>query len=159
MKGFFLQLSIIKLNIFTIDNHKRTQMKKFKTLFIIALISNLLSTVPLILVTLNPNMMEEMVYSQFPGINDVGKEALNLIHSVFAIIALSMAISLIVSIGIKVKESAQTAALILSIIHLGWILPDWINMLMGNAHPPVGVMLLGSVSFLVLTYAWKKGEI
>ena len=134
-------------------------MKKFKTLFIIALISNLLSTVPLILVTLNPSMMEEMVYSQFPGINDVGKEALNLIHFVFAIIALSMAISLIVSIGIKVKESAQTAALILSIIHLGWILPDWINMLMGDAHPPVGVMLLGSVSFLALTYAWKKGEI
>ena len=104
-------------------------------------------------------MMEEMVFSQFPGINDAGKEAITLIHFVFGVIAVSMLAALIVAINIKVKESAQTAALILFIIHLGWVLPDWINLASGSAHPPIPVMILSAISALALGYAWKKGEI
>ena len=134
-------------------------MKKFKTLFIVAALIDLLTVVPLFLVSVNPDMMEEMVFSQFPGINDAGKEAITLIHFVFGVIAVSMLAALIVAINIKVKESAQTAALILFIIHLGWVLPDWINLASGSAHPPIPVMILSAISALALGYAWKKGEI
>tara|TARA_B100002052_G_C15850869_1_gene584976 strand:+ start:516 stop:926 length:411 start_codon:yes stop_codon:yes gene_type:complete len=134
-------------------------IKKFKTLFLITLIIDLLATIPLVLVSFNPTMMNEMVYSQFPGINEAGKEALDLFHFVFGLIAISMIVALIVALRIKIKESAQTAALILFIFHIGWIAPDWINFLMGLQHPPIPVMLLGLVSVISLGYAWKKGEI
>ena len=93
-------------------------MNKFKTLFIITALIDLLAVVPLILFAFNPEMMEEMVFSQFPGINDAGKEALELIHYVFGVIGVSMLLAVLVSVNIKVKESAQTAAQILSIIQL-----------------------------------------
>ena len=134
-------------------------MKKFKTLFIVAAIIDLLAVVPLILVSLNPEMMEEMVFSQMPGINDAGKEAITLIHLVFATIAVSMLVALGVAINITVKESAQTAALILFIIHLGWVLPDWLFLITGEIHPPIPVMILNLVAALSLGYAWKKGEL
>ena len=134
-------------------------MKKFRTLFLIALLIDLLATIPLVLVSFNPSMMNEIVYSQFPGINEVGEEALDLFHFVFGIIAVSMVVALIVALRIKIKESAQTAALILFIFHIGWIAPDWINFFMGLQHPPIPVMLLGSVSVIALGYAWKNGEI
>ena len=73
--------------------------------------------------------------------------------------ALSMIVSLIVSLRIKVKESAQTAALILGIIHLGWVLPDIINLVSGNQHPPIPIMILTLIPVLVLFHAWKKAEI
>jgi O-antigen ligase len=134
-------------------------MKKFKTLFLITLSINILTTIPLVLVIISPEMMEEMVFSQFVGINDVGKDALELIHFVFLIIAISMIAALIVSIRIKVKEAAQTAALILAIIHLGWVLPDIINLVSGNQHPPIPIMILTLIPVLVLFHAWKKAEI
>ena len=134
-------------------------MKKFKTLLIVAAIIDLLAVVPLILVSFNPEMMEEMVFSQMPGINDAGKEAITLIHLVFATIAVSMLVALGVAINITVKESAQTAALILFIIHLGWVLPDWLFLITGEIHPPIPVMILNLVAALSLGYAWKKGEL
>ena len=134
-------------------------MKKFKTLFIIAAIIDLLAVVPLILVSFNPEMMEEMVFSQMPGINDAGKEAITLIHLVFATIAVSMLVALGIAINITVKESAQTAALILFIIHLGWVLPDWLFLITGEIHPPIPVMLLNLIAALSLGYAWKKGQL
>lgn len=134
-------------------------MKKFKTLFIVAAIIDLLAVVPLILVSFNPEMMEEMVFSQMPGINDAGKEAITLIHLVFATIAVSMLVALGIAINITVKESAQTAALILFIIHLGWVLPDWLFLITGEIHPPIPVMILNLVAALSLGYAWKKGEL
>ena len=75
-------------------------IKKFKTLFLITLIIDLLATIPLVLVSFNPTMMNEMVYSQFPGINEAGKEALNLFHFVFGLIAISMIVALIVALPI-----------------------------------------------------------
>ena len=134
-------------------------MKKFKTLFIVAAIIDLLAVVPLILVSFNPEMMEEMVFSQMPGINDAGKEAITLIHLVFATIAVSMLVALGIAINITVKESAQTAALILFIIHLGWVLPDWLFLITGEIHPPIPVMLLNLIAALSLGYAWKKGQL
>ena len=134
-------------------------MNRFKTLFLIALSINILATIPLGLVLISPEMMEEMVFSQFVGINDPGKEALELIHFVFLMIALSMIVALIVSLRIKVKESAQTAALILGIIHLGWVLPDIINLVSGNQHPSIPIMILTLIPVLVLFHAWKKAEI
>ena len=134
-------------------------MKKFKTLFIITAIIDLLAVVPLILVSFNPEMMEEMVFSQMPGINDAGKEAITLIHLVFATIAVSMLVALGIAINITVKESAQTAALILFIIHLGWVLPDWLFFITGEIHPPIPVMLLNLIAALSLGYAWKKGQL
>ena len=134
-------------------------MKKFKTLFIVAAIIDLLAVVPLILVSFNPEMMEEMVFSQIPGINDAGKEAITLIHLVFATIAVSMLVALGIAINITVKESAQTAALILFIIHLGWVLPDWLFLITGEIHPPIPVMLLNLIAALSLGYAWKKGQL
>tara|TARA_B100000287_G_C20652102_1_gene787270 strand:- start:1491 stop:1895 length:405 start_codon:yes stop_codon:yes gene_type:complete len=134
-------------------------MKKFKNLFIVAAIVDLLAIVPLILVSFNPEMMDEMVFSQMPGINDVGKDVITQIHVVFALIAVSMLFALITAVNIKVKESAQIAALILFIIHIGWVLPDWVFLVSGSIHPPLPVMILNSLSVLALGYAWKKGEV
>ena len=134
-------------------------MNKFRTLFLITAVIDLLAVLPLVLFSFNPDMMEEMVFSQFPGINDAGKEALEIIHFVFGVIGISMLVAVLVAVNIKVKESAQTAAKILSIIHLGWVLPDWFNFILGNAHPPIIFMLLSAASVLALVYAWKKGEV
>ena len=107
-----------------------------------------------------PTMKEEMVYSQFPGMmeNELAKEISDLFHFVFTFIASAMVIAVAASIRISVLEAAKTAALLLSIIHLGWVLPDWLNLAMGGAHPPVPIMLLSTVPVIALAYGWKKGE-
>ena len=134
-------------------------MKKFKNIFLVTLLIDLLTAITLVLFLFNPEMMEEAVYSQFEGINQTGKDALYLIHIVFACIIISMIIATAVAMKIKIKESAQTAALILFIIHIGWILPDILNLVSGNAHPPIFIMALSAVPILALGYAWKKGEV
>ena len=53
-------------------------------------------------------------------------------HFVFGMLSLSMVAAVIIALTIKVKESAQTAALILSVIHIGWVVPDWISIILGN---------------------------
>ena len=45
-----------------------------------------------------------------------------------------MVIAVAASIRIAVLEAAKTAAMILFIVHLGWVLPDWFNLAM-YAHP------------------------
>ena len=67
-----------------------------------------------------------------------------------------MVIAVAASIRISVLEAAKTAAMLLSIIHLGWVLPDWVNLTMGGAHPPVLCFL--AVPVIALAYGWKKGE-
>ena len=87
-------------------------MKKFKNIFLVTLLIDLLTAITLVLFLFNPEMMEEAVYNQFEGINQAGKDALYLIHIVFACIIISMIIATAVAMKIKIKESAQTAALI-----------------------------------------------
>ena len=136
-------------------------MKKLKTLFTITLVIDILAVAPLFLMMFIPSMKEEMVYSQFPGMmeNELAKEISDMFHFVFAFIASAMVIAVAASIRISVLEAAKTAAMLLSIIHLGWVLPDWVNLLMGGAHPPVPIMLLSTVPVVALAYGWKKGEI
>ena len=134
-------------------------MKKFKTLFIIALVIDLIATLPIVLIKLIPEMADEMIFSQFPGINNPGKEALMTIFDVFGVVSVSMIIAVAVATTIKDKGTAKMAALLLFIIHIGWIFMDWINFIVGNGGPPLPVLLLSSVAALALGYAWKKGEI
>ena len=136
-------------------------MKKLKTLFTVTLVIDILAVAPLFLMMFIPSMKEEMVYSQFPGMmeNELAKEISDIFHFVFAFIAPAMVIAVAASIRVTVLEAAKTAAMLLSIIHLGWVLPDWVNLLMGGAHPPVPIMLLSTVPVIVLVYGWKKGEI
>ena len=83
-----------------------------------------------------------------------------LIYSIlFTFIATAMVIAVAASIRIAVLEAAKTAAMILFIVHLGWVLPDWFNLAMGGAHPPIPVMLLSTIPVIALAYGWKKGEI
>jgi hypothetical protein len=136
-------------------------MKKLKTLFTITLVVDILATIPLFLMMFVPAMKEEMVYSQFPGMaeNELAKEISDLFHFVFTFIATAMVIAVAASIKIAVLEAAKTAAMLLFIVHLGWALPDWVNLVMGGAHPPIAVMLLSTIPVIALAYGWKKGEI
>ena len=136
-------------------------MKKLKTLFTITLIIDIIAIAPLFLMMFVPTMKEEMVYSQFSGMaeNELAKEISDLFHFVFIFIAMAMVISVAASIRITVLEAAKTAAMILFIVHLGWILPDWVNLTMGGAHPPIAVMVLSTIPVIALAYGWKKGEI
>jgi len=135
-------------------------MKKFKTLFIVTLIVDILAIIPLLLLIYVPSMKEDMIYSQFPGMstNPLANELFDLFHFVFACIATSILVADIVAIGLKTKEAAQTAALLLLILHAGWVLPDWINLIAGNGHPPIFVLLLSTIPVIALSYGWKKGE-
>ena len=135
-------------------------MKKLKTLFTITLVIDILAVAPLFLMMFIPSMKEELVYSQFTGMmeNELAKEISGMFHFVFAFIASAMVIAVAASIRISVLEAAKTAAMLLSIIHLGWVPPDWINLTMGGAHPPVPIMLLSTVPVIALAYGWKKGE-
>ena len=136
-------------------------MKKLKTLFTITLIIDIIAIAPLFLMMFVPAMKEEMVYSQFSGMleNELAKEISDLFHFVFTFIAIAMVIAVAASIRISVLEAAKTAAMFLFIIHFGWVLPDWINLAMGGAHPPIPVMLLSTIPVIILAYGWKKGEI
>ena len=120
---------------------------------------SLIASLPIVLIKLMPEMADEMVFSQFPGINDPGKEALMTIFDVFGVISASMIIAVAVATTIKEKATAKMAALILFIFHVGWIFMDWINFLVGKGGPPLAVLLLSSVAAFALGYAWKKGEI
>ena len=136
-------------------------MKKLKTLFSVTLVIDILAVAPLFLMMFIPTMKEEMVYSQFPGMmeNELAKEISDLFHFVFTFIASAMVIAVAASIKIAVLEAAKTAAMLLFIVHLGWVLPDWVNLIMGGAHPPIAVMLLSTIPVIALAYGWKKGEI
>ena len=136
-------------------------MKKLKTLFTITLVIDIFAIAPLFLMMFIPAMKEEMVYSQFSGMteNELAKEIFDLFHFVFTFIAVAMVIAVAASIRIEVLEAAKTAAMLLFIVHLGWVLPDWVNLVMGGAHPPISVMLLSTIPVIALAYGWKKGEI
>ena len=136
-------------------------MNKLKTLFTITLAIDILAIAPLFLMMFIPAMKEEMVYSQFSGMteNELAKEISDLFHFVFTFIAVAMVIAVAASIRIEVLEAAKTAAMLLFIVHLGWVLPDWVNLVMGGAHPPISVMLLSTIPVIALAYGWKKGEI
>ena len=136
-------------------------MKKLKTLFTITLVIDIFAIAPLFLMMFIPAMKEEMVYSQFSGMaeNELAKEISDLFHFVFTFIGVAMVIAVAASIRIAVLEAAKTAAMLLFIVHLGWILPDWVNLVMGGAHPPISVMLLSTIPVIALAYGWKKGEI
>lgn len=136
-------------------------MKKLKTLFTITLVIDILAIAPLFLMMFIPAMKEEMVYSQFSEMteNELAKEISDLFHFVFTFIAVAMVIAVAASIRIEVLEAAKTAAMLLFIVHLGWALPDWVNLVMGGAHPPISVMLLSIIPVIALAYGWKKGEI
>ena len=136
-------------------------MKKLKTLFTITLIIDIIAIAPLFLMMFVPAMKEEMVYSQFSGMaeNELAKQISDLFHFVFTFIAIAMVIAVAASIRISVLEAAKTAALLLFIIHFGWVLPDWINLAMGGAHPPIPVMLLSTIPVITLADGWKIGEI
>ena len=136
-------------------------MKKLKTLFTLTLIIDIIAITPLFLMMFVPAMKEEMVYSQFSGMleNELAKEISDLFHFVFTFIAIAMVIAVAVSIRISVLEAAKTAAMLLFIIHFGWVLPDWINLAMGGAHPPIPVIILSTIPVIALAYGWKKGEI
>ena len=86
-------------------------MKKFKTLFLITLIIDIIAALPLVLFMFNPTMMEEMVFNQFPGINDAGKEALELMHFVFGMLSLSLVAAVIVALTIKVQRICKNSRL------------------------------------------------
>lgn len=136
-------------------------MNKLKTLFTITLAIDILAIAPLFLMMFIPAMKEEMVYSQFSGMteNELAKEISDLFHFVFTFIGVAMVIAVAASIRIEVLEAAKTAAMLLFIVHLGWVLPDWVNLVMGGAHPPISVMLLSTIPVIALAYGWKKGEI
>ena len=136
-------------------------MKKLKTLFTLTLIIDIIAIAPLFLMMFVPAMKEEMVYSRFSGMleNELAKEISDLFHFVFTFIAIAMVIAVAASIRISVLEAAKTAAMLLFIIHFGWVLPDWINLAMGGAHPPIPVMILSTIPVIALAYGWKKGEI
>ena len=91
--------------------------------------------------------------------NELAKEISDLFHFVFTFIAVAMVIAVAASISIEVLEAAKTAAMLLFIVYLGWVLPDWVNLVMGGAHPPISVMLLSTIPVIALAYGWKKGEI
>ena len=76
-------------------------MKKFKNIFLVTLLIDLLTAITLVLFLFNPEVMEEAVYSQFEGINQAGKDALYLIHIVFACIIISMIIATAVAMKIN----------------------------------------------------------
>ena len=136
-------------------------MKKLKTIFTVTLVIDIIALLPLFMMIFIPSMKEEMVYSQFSGMaeNELAKEISDLFHFVFTFIAMAMVIAVAASIRIAVLEAAKTAAMLLFIIHFGWVLPDWINLLMGGAHPPIPVMILSTIPVIALAYGWKKGEI
>ena len=136
-------------------------MKKLKTLFTITLVIDIFAIAPLFLMMFIPAMKVEMVYSQFSGMaeNELAKEISDLFHFVFTFIGVAMVIAVAASIRIAVLEAAKTAAMLLFIVHLGWVLPDWVNLVMGGAHPPISVMLLSTIPVIALAYGWKKGEI
>ena len=136
-------------------------MNKLKTLFTITLAIDILAIAPLFLMMFIPAMKVEMVYSQFSGMaeNELAKEISDLFHFVFTFIGVAMVIAVAASIRIAVLEAAKTAAMLLFIVHLGWVLPDWVNLVMGGAHPPISVMLLSTIPVIALAYGWKKGEI
>tara|TARA_Y100000992_G_C20995918_1_gene364170 strand:+ start:159 stop:569 length:411 start_codon:yes stop_codon:yes gene_type:complete len=136
-------------------------MKKLKTLFTITLVIDILAVAPLFVMMFVPAMKEEMVYSQFSGMaeNELAKEISDLFHFVFTFIATAMVIAVASSIRLTDLAAAKTAAMLLFIIHLGWVLPDWVNLSMGAAHPPIPVMLLSTIPVIALAYGCKKGEI
>ena len=145
-------------------------MNRFKTLFLIVLSINILAIIPLLLVLINPEMLEVMDYSKLVmRVSSYSDGKLSEIYFKpkmdYLIIALSMIVALIVSLRIKVKESAQTAALILGIIHLLWFLLD-IRKIFQVTHNASGsishlipITILSLIAVLVLFHAWKKAEI
>ena len=145
-------------------------MNRFKTLFLIVLSINILAIIPLVLVLINPEMLEVMDYSKLVmRVSSYSDGKLSEIYFKpkmdYLIIALSMIVALIVSLRIKVKESAQTAALILGIIHLLWFLLD-IRKIFQVTHNASGsishlipITILSLIAVLVLFHAWKKAEI
>jgi hypothetical protein len=79
-------------------------MKKLKALFTITLVIDILAIAPLFLMMFIPEIKEEMVYSQFSGMeeNELAKEISDLFHFVFTFIATAMVIAVAVSIRITV---------------------------------------------------------
>lgn len=137
-------------------------MKKFKHIFLATLIFNILGIIPLFLILFVPEMRQEMVYAQFPGMesNELAKELFNTFMTVFAAIGIAMIIAIAYAIKLKTKESAIAASIILLFWNIGWVIPDWFNLLSGGGgHPPLIVMCIGLIPIILLPYGIKNAEI
>lgn len=137
-------------------------MNKFKNIFKVTLIINILGIVPLFLVLFMPSMRELMVYEQFPGMrsNTLANELFNTMMGVFGAIGIAMIVAIVYAIKLKTREGAITASFILFVWNIAWVVPDWINFLSDNGgHPPLILMTLALVPIVLLAYGLKSGEI
>lgn len=137
-------------------------MNKFKNIFKVTLVVNILGIVPLFLILFMPSMRELMVYDQFPGMrsNELANELFNTMMGVFGAIGIAMIIAIAYAIRLKTKEGAIAASFILFVWNIAWVIPDWLNFLSGKGgHPPLVLMTLGLIPIILLAYGLKNGEI
>ena len=136
-------------------------MKKFKNIFLVTLILNILGALPLFLMPFMPAIKEELVFTQFEGManNALAIEIWDLFNSVLAFMV--GAILVVNFIGIKSKsiEEARATALILLVLLIGFTLPDWLNLFQGAWHPPLLIMILNLVPLGLLEYGRRNAEL
>jgi hypothetical protein len=136
-------------------------MKKFKTIFLVTLIINVLAVLPLFLMPLMPSIKEELIYSQFEGMADnaLANEIWDLFNSVVAFMAASILVVNAMGVKSKSLESARTTALILLVLLIGFTLPDWLNFFQGAGHPPLLIMVLNLIPLFLLEYGRRNAEL
>lgn len=136
-------------------------MKKFKTIFLVTLIINVLAVLPLFLMPLMPSIKEELIYSQFEGManNALANEIWDLFNSVLAFMAAAILVVNVMGMTSKNIDSARTTAKILLVLLIGFTIPDWLNFFQGAGHPPLLIMVINLFPIVLLEYGRRNAEL
>ena len=138
-------------------------MKSFKNIFLLSLIIDFISFLPIFLVYNGGEMRDMMIESM--GIEGLaqsteGMAVMDTMVFVFGFIGAGYIASLLYALRLKNLSALKAAAFILGIVHLAWTLPDFVNFAKGSAgHPPLVFMILSLVPIAGLFYVSKNGEI
>ena len=116
---------------------------------------------PVFLASAVPSIFEFFVIDGFgEGILE-NKEAVSVFETfilVMSFMGAAIVFPIFAALTIKDLEVQKKLAFVFGVMLLLVAMPDYIGMMTGGAHPPIEMMVINALVYLLLFYGWKKGK-
>ena len=145
-----------------LTNRIKLLLMKIKIIFIISgVLSFLLMVFPVFLASAVPSIFEFFVVDGFgEGILE-NKEAVSVFETfilVMSFMGAAIVFPIFAVLNIKDLEVQKKLSFVFGVMLLLVAMPDYIGMMTGGAHPPIEMMVINALVYLLLFYGWKKGK-
>ena len=133
---------------------------KIKTLFIISGILTLLMFIPAWLAVAVSSVQNFFIVDAFGESilqNNGALEVFDTFLLVLGCLGAGIVIAIFGATTITDLDALKKLALLFGLLLFFVALPDYVALMCGGAHPPVPIMLLNIIAYLLMFYGWKRG--